>query len=184
MASTIVPRGADHAAVLHGLVRKRAELAGGLEKQQAQVRQLQNAVAHIDAVLMLFNPDLRVDQIRPKRTAPPHAAGYGEITNVVIDCLREADVPLSSRALAQSVIDARGLDERDAALEVLMAKRVRACLRVHRVAGRVRAVPMVDAPQGWVLVGGRADRLLAELGSPEADASSQVLALSLRSANA
>jgi len=183
MASTIVPRGADHATVLHGLVRKRAELAGELEKQQAQVRHLQSAVAHIDAVLMLFNPDVRIDQIRPKRTVPRHAAAYGEITSVVIDCLREADMPLSSRALAQSVIDARGLDYSDAALEVLMARRVRACLRVHRVVGRVRAIPMLDAPQGWVLVGGRADRLLAELSPSEADSSPQILALGLHSAN-
>lgn len=163
MSSNIIPEGSEYAAVLHGLVRKRAEFAGNLERQQAQVRDLQRAIAHVDAVLMLLNPDVRIERIRPKHTAPLHAAGYGEITSVVIDCLREADAPLSSRALAQSVIEARELEKDDPALEVLMAKRVRACLRVHRVAGRVRAITMIDAPQGWVLTGGRADQLVHEL---------------------
>lgn len=160
MSSNIIPEGSDYAAVLHGLVRKRAELAGNLERQQARVRDLQRAIAHVDAVLFLLNPDVRIERIRPKRPTPPHAAGYGEVTNVVIDCLRGADAPLSSRVLAQSVIEARDLETTDSALEALMAKRVRACLRVHRVAGRVRAIPMIDGPQGWVLVGGRVDRLL------------------------
>ncbi len=160
MASNIVPQGADYAAALHTLVRKRASLSGELEREQARVKELQHAIAHVDAVLILLNPGVRIERIRPKRSQPPHTAAHGELTGVVMNCLHEADAPLSSRVLARSVIEARGLDEEDRALEVLMAKRVRACLRLHRVAGRVRCVPLEDAPQGWVLVGGRLDRLL------------------------
>lgn len=160
MPSSIVPQGADHAPALHALVRKRADLAGELERVHARGRELQHAIAHVDAVLAILHPDVQIDLIRPKRRRPPHAAGYGEVTSVIIDCLREAETPLTSRELAQAVVEARELDEQDRALEVLMAKRVRACLRGHRVAGRVRALELPDAPQGWVLVGGRVDRLL------------------------
>ena len=161
MASNIVPQGADHAPALHALVRKRAELTGELEREQARVRELQQAIAHVDAVLTILNPDVQIGLIRPRRLRVPHAAGYGEVTSAVIDCLREAEAPLTSRTLAQGVVEVRGLDEHDIALELVMAKRVRACLRAHRLVGRVRAIPMGDGPQGWVLVGGGVDRLLA-----------------------
>ncbi len=161
MASSIVPLGAEHATALHALVRKRADITGELERREAQVRELQHAIAHVDAVLTLLNPEVGIEKIRPTRKAPPHAAAYGQVTRVIIDCLREADTPLSSRILAHSVLEARELDEEDRALALVMAKRVRACLRTHRVAGRVRALPIQDAPQVWVLVGGRVDRLLA-----------------------
>lgn len=151
MASLIIPIGSDHAPALHTLVRKRAELDGELLRQEGRVRELQQAIAHVDAVLLMLKPDIQVSQIAPRRPQPLHAAGPGEITGIVVDCLRDSEEPLTSRALAQAVIEKRDLDGSDSKLEVTMAKRVSACLRPMRLAGRVRAVPIGDGPQGWVL---------------------------------
>ncbi len=151
MASSIIPFGAEHSVALHTLVRKRAELDGELEQHQGQIRDLQKAIQNLDAVLMLLKPDIDISEIAPKRVRPPYAAAAGEIISIVVDCLREAEGPLTSRALARAVVETRDLDPADVQLEVTMAKRVRACLRPLRLAGRVRAVPMAQGPQGWVL---------------------------------
>ncbi|URI15831.1 MULTISPECIES: hypothetical protein [Brevundimonas] len=151
MASSIIPLGSDHAPALHTLVRKRAELDGELHQQEGRVRELQQAIAHVDAVLLMLKPDIQIGQIAPRRPQPTHVAGPGEITGIVVDCLRDAVEPLTSRALAQAVIEKRDLDGADTKLETTMAKRVRACLRPLRLAGRVRAVPMAQGPQGWIL---------------------------------
>ena len=151
MASSIIPIGSDHAPALHTLVRKRAELDGELRRQESRVRELHQAIAHVDAVLLMLKPDIQISEIAPRRPRPPHSAAPGEITGIVVDCLRDSDEPLTSRALAQVVIEKRDLDRSDVKLEVTMARRVRACLRPLRLAGRVSAVPMADGPQGWVL---------------------------------
>jgi hypothetical protein len=46
-------------------------------------------------------------------------------------------------------------------LEITMARRVRACLRPLRLAGRVRAVPIGAGPQGWVLATRQAKQAVA-----------------------
>ena len=152
MASSIIPFGTEHSVALHTLVRKRAELDGELEQHQGLIRDLQKAIQNLDAVLVLLKPDIDIGEIAPKRARPTHAAAPGEITGIVVDCLREAEGPLTSRALAQAVVERRDLDPADKKLEITMAKRVRACLRPLRLAGRVRAVPIAGEPQGWVLV--------------------------------
>lgn len=151
MANSIIPFGTEHSVALHTLVRKRSELDGELEQYQGQIRDLQKAIQNLDAVLMLLKPDIDISEIAPKRAGPRHAAAPGEITGIVVDCLREAEGPLTSRALARAVVETRDLDVADVKLEVTMARRVRACLRPLRLAGRVRAVPMALGPQGWVL---------------------------------
>ncbi len=151
MASSIIPCGSDHSVALHTLVRKRSELDGELEHHQGLVRDLQKTIQNLDAVLILLKPDIDISEIAAKRVRPIHAAAPGEITGIVVDCLREAEGPLTSRALAQAVVEKRDLDPADAKLEVTMAKRVRASLRPLRLAGRVRAVPTASGPQGWVL---------------------------------
>jgi hypothetical protein len=161
MANSIIPLGTEHSVALHTLVRRRAQLDGDLERQQEKLRELHQAIKHLDAVLVLLKPDIDLGKIAPKRARPPHVAAPGEITGIVIDCLREADGPLTSRALAQAVVERRDLDPEDMKLEITMARRVRACLRPLRLAGRVRAVPIGAGPQGWVLATRQAKQAVA-----------------------
>ena len=52
--------------IVSGLVAKRAELTGQIEHFQAQIRQLSMDVDHVDATLLLFNPDYDLLNIKPK----------------------------------------------------------------------------------------------------------------------
>ena len=60
--------------VLSGLIRKRAEVAGGLEAAQQRVRQLIIDIDNVDATIRLFAPDIDLEEIRPKPLPPRHAA--------------------------------------------------------------------------------------------------------------
>ena len=147
MASGIIPPGSEHAAVLHALVRRRAEIGAEIERCRARLRDLQGSAEHVEATIRLFNSDVRVEAIRPKRAAPTHGGAYGEITQAMMETLHDADYPLTSRELAAAVVSRRGLDGSDRELELVMAKRVRACLRPHRLKGRVRSVDIGEGPQ-------------------------------------
>ena len=127
------------------------DIADTARRTGALIRDLQKTIQNLDAVLVLLKPDIDIGEIAPKRARPIYAAAPGEITSIVVDCLREAEGALTSRELAQAVVEKRDLDPADMKLEITMAKRVRACLRPLRLAGRVRAVSMASGPQGWVL---------------------------------
>ena len=49
-----------------GLVAKRAALTGQIEHFQSQIRQLSIDLDHLDATLLLFNPDYDLMGIKPK----------------------------------------------------------------------------------------------------------------------
>ncbi len=100
MINNVIPIGAEHSTVLHALVRKRAEFAGQVELCQAELRRLLKEIDHLDAAICIFNPQVKVSEIRPKRPRPPYAAAHGEVTRLVLDTLREAEEPVTSRQLA------------------------------------------------------------------------------------
>jgi hypothetical protein len=152
MANEIIPEGAEQAHALHALVRKRAEWAGRVDRCQSELRAMLRELAHIDGTIGLFNRDVNVGAIKPKRSAPPYAAAYGELSRIIVDALRESDAPLTSPELTQRVLRERGLDAADHELTLTMARRVRACLRHHRVAGTVRSMLLEDGLRGWELV--------------------------------
>lgn len=144
-----IPPGADQPNVLHALTRKRAEIAGQIEHNQLRLRQLVVEIDHIDAAIRIFNPNIDIGSIRPKPVPPRHAAFKGEVTRLVLDTLREAAGPVTSRDIALRLMEERGLDSGDRALASIMVKRVCACLRVHRRRGLIRSVASVGNLQGW-----------------------------------
>jgi hypothetical protein len=79
MANSIIPLGTEHSVALHTLVRRRAQLDGDLERQQEKLRELHQAIKHLDAVLVLLKPDIDLGKIAPKRARPPHVAAPGEM---------------------------------------------------------------------------------------------------------
>jgi hypothetical protein len=146
----VVPDGVDQPNVLHALTRKRAEIAGKIEHNQLSLRHLVAELDHIDATIRIFNPAIDIQGIRSKPVPPRHAAFKGEVTRVVLDALREADGPLTSREIARLLMDQRGLNPEDRELMVIMVKRVCACLRVQRRRGLAKTAPLIGNLQGWV----------------------------------
>lgn len=72
-----------------GLVAKRAEIAGELERTHERLRELVNQLEHLDATLQLVAPDMEVEAIRPKAFRPPDDwSKRGQMSRLVLSILR------------------------------------------------------------------------------------------------
>jgi hypothetical protein len=52
------------------LVKRRAELAGDIENTQERIKDMPLALEHLDQTLLMFDPDYRIETIRPKAFRP------------------------------------------------------------------------------------------------------------------
>ena len=126
--------------VIAGLVRKRANLAGDIENTHDRLREMVADLEHLDATIRQFDPDYRVEAIRPKAFRPPKDwAKRGEMTRIVLSILRQAAEPLTTRDIALQLLVERALDSSDQRLLRLMSKRVGVALRGQRDKSVVRS---------------------------------------------
>ena len=137
--------------VVTALIAKRAELAGKIDKAQKDLRQLAIEMDAIDRALLIFDPDADIMAIQPKPVPVVHRALRGEVKRVILDMLRAAKAPVTSRAIAHKVMKERGLDSKDRPLERLMVKRVGAALRSLRKQGLVTEVLIAGKFMNWEL---------------------------------
>ena len=96
--------------VLHGLLRKRQEMAGDLEPAQSQVPQLVLDIDALDSTIRLLHPDVEIDVVRIKSVARRHAAVQHESSRIIFGVLREAPSPTTTRETVQAVMEARGMN--------------------------------------------------------------------------
>ena len=130
----------DNEHTINGLFRKRAEIAGKIEHLQDELRSLVIDLDNVDHTLRLFQPDIALEDIKPKALTPRHEAFRGQLTRIVFAALREADGPLTTQDIAMRVMADRGLDPANAMLKRVIVKRVGACLRLNEGLG--------EAPEG------------------------------------
>lgn len=129
-----------NAFVVSGLVKRRAELAGDIERTHEQLRQMVLDLENLDATILQFEPDFQVETIRPKAFRPPKDwSNRGEMTRICLSILRQAAEPLTSRDIALELLIERALDKNDQRLLRLMTKRVAVALRGQRDKGVVRS---------------------------------------------
>ena len=128
--------------VLTGLVKRRAELTGDIERIHAQLRKAVDDLENLDATIRQFSPDYQVEAIRPKAFRPPADwANRGQMSRVILSILRQASEPMTTRDIALELLVTRALDQSDLRLLRLMVKRVGVALRGQRDNGAVRAAP-------------------------------------------
>src|SRR3954447_11570546 len=107
------------------LVRKRAEVAGLVELRRAELDALTANLGHLDATLRLFDPEIRLDAIRPKAPRPAAVPGRPEITTrMVLDALRRAGELLGVLEIAARLLAEMGADAGDARLLRAVTERV------------------------------------------------------------
>lgn len=121
--------------VLHGLLRKRQEIAADLDAAQSRVRQLILDIDAVDATIRLFQPDIDLNVVKVRPTPRRHEAHRGDTSRLILSLLREAGEGLSHREITQRVMTARGLNLADRALCQTMRDRVGASLRGIRERG-------------------------------------------------
>jgi hypothetical protein len=130
----------DKIALL-GLVRKRAELAGDIERTQDDVQRMIRELEALDSTIKLFDADYEIKTIRAKTfRPPPDWANRGEMTRICLNVLRQAAEPLTTRDIAFQLMQERALDTGHQPLVRLMTKRCGVALRRQRDVGLVRSV--------------------------------------------
>jgi hypothetical protein len=83
--------------IISTLVKRRAELTGEIEHTQHRTRQMLADLDGLDATIRLFDPDYRVEAIKPKAFRPPNDwANRGEMSRVILDILRQRETRTSA----------------------------------------------------------------------------------------
>ena len=119
--------------VITALVKRRAELAGGIEAAHEALRKMIMDLETLDAAILQFDPAYQVEAIRPKAFRPPKDwSNRGEMTRIILSILRQAAEPLTTRDIALQLLVERALDRNDLKLLRLMTKRVGVALRECR----------------------------------------------------
>jgi hypothetical protein len=125
--------------VVSGLVKRRAALAGEIEAMHEQLRKMVADLENLDATIRQFDPNFRVETIKPKGFRPPSDwSNRGQMSRIILSVLRQASEPLTSREIALQLLVERALDKSDQRLLRLMTKRVGVALRLQRDNGAVR----------------------------------------------
>ena len=111
--------------VISSLSNKRAELAGIVSQLERQLGQQQANLAHLDATMRLFDPDIRPNTIRPKQQRARRAwFRPGECLRLIYDELRDAVQPMSTRELAERIMRIKAMPMADDRQRELVQKTV------------------------------------------------------------
>jgi len=97
--------------VVSGLVAKRAEMSGLIQKYQSEIDRILSEISHIDATIKLFSPEYDLRSIRAKkRRVQNKYFKPGECPRLVLDILRKAECSITSRQISEAMLQAKGLE--------------------------------------------------------------------------
>lgn len=93
--------------VISALVDKRARLDGEIKARRYQIMRLEIELAHVDAVIRMFNPSYDISKIATKRSFGKNPAGTkkGAGSREALTVLREAGEPLTASEIARRVLE-------------------------------------------------------------------------------
>ena len=110
--------------VVHGLIKKRAEIVGRIQALQVEAARLVADLDHLDCSLRLFDPEIDFEDMPVKALPPPNAAFRGEFQRSLLEMLRGAQRWQTTDELTVKVMVQRRMNENDRALRVITRKRV------------------------------------------------------------
>ena len=150
--------------VIYALVAKRSEIGGIISDLEERTRQARADLAHIDATLLLFDPDAIPQQIRDKRPAKGRSGLFanGEISRRGRAALRDAVEPISAESVVRQAITDKGLDPEDKPMRQAMIRSFLWALHRMQTAGTVQRLGKglgarwaLGPPQVWGSGGNR-----------------------------
>lgn len=116
----------DRPNTVAGLVAKHKELSDLREKYRAEIKKLTIDIDHLDAAIRLFDPN--ADTSPMKHYVTKHHAEKGSVKRFVLNMMREATAPLTSREITEQWVADRGLVA-DVATYTAIRKRIGACIK-------------------------------------------------------
>lgn len=137
MADTIkLARTETYEHTISGLLTKRSDLFNEAIRIRDRLAEIKNDVGAIDRILgtLGYTGDLDAEMPRQKREV---IFGRGELTRAILDELRGATGPVSSRDIARGVIAMNGFDARDRNFLSEHTKRCSRALRSLKEEGAV-----------------------------------------------
>ncbi|MAN72996.1 MAG: hypothetical protein CME84_02755 [Henriciella sp.] len=129
----------DRPNTVSGLVAKHKELQALREKYKAEIKKLTVDIDHLDAAIRLFDPN--ADTYAIKEYVTKHRAEKGSVKRFVLNTLREASEPMTSRQITELWVADRGLSADEATLTTIR-KRIGACIKTCVNQGLIE-------DQGW-----------------------------------
>lgn len=100
--------------VISGLVAKRAEILGLVQSLEGRIKQARINLAHIDAAILIFDPDAKPTAIRGRKAH--ERSGWfdpGEKSRFIRETLRTASEPISGEDVARAFMHAKGMVQED-----------------------------------------------------------------------
>lgn len=124
----------DRPNTVAGLVAKHKELCDLRERYKAEIKKLTVDIDHLDAAIRLFDPAADTSAI--KQYVTKHRAQKGTVKRFVLNTMREAGAPLTSRQITEAWAADRGLAAGEATY-VTLRKRIGACIKGCREQGLI-----------------------------------------------
>jgi hypothetical protein len=99
---------------VNALRNMRARIAGEIEMHSREIDRLRSALIHLDATLLLFDPETNPEDIAPRKRNPKrlHYFGPGEQSRRVLEAVRDHG-STSARELALAAMADKGFPESD-----------------------------------------------------------------------
>jgi hypothetical protein len=135
--------------VVTGLVDKRREIAGVIDHHRLEMARLADDLAHLDATIKLFAPELDLRTVRAKEHRARNAFFHpGQAPRFILDTLREASAPLTCRGLAERALAAHEVEGTADLLDALQ-KSLNGALRTLAGKGILAEGPRAGAARSW-----------------------------------
>ena len=136
--------------IIGALSNKRSELAGTVRQLEQQLVAQRANLAHLDATMRLFDPEIQPKDIHPKQQRTRNAwFRPGECLRLIYDELREADQPLTTRELAERIMRHKAMPASDDQHRELVQKTLLGSLnRAKQTIARVETAGVVR----WQLI--------------------------------
>jgi hypothetical protein len=140
--------------VVSALKTKRIQVASLIESLQGQIRQACIDLDHVEAVLLMFDPEVDLSALPARKVAPVSYDTKGDTGRIILETLRTATKPLSTAQVCEAVMIARRLDTNDKGLCRVMMRRTNANLKHwQKKRGLIRSMPGVGQQLLWEVAG-------------------------------
>lgn len=116
--------------IISTLRDKRLEVADAIERLERQVDQHRADLAHLEATMRLFDPNVEPETLQPTPTRRRNDWFLpGECRRRIHDVLRDAAGPMTTREIVEGVMTAKKMPDDDARTRELIHKTVLGSLK-------------------------------------------------------